>query len=167
LENQPNGTYALDKHNQRIYNEFAQPAHVEYLMTEVLKTINSLINAEISVDEAPRIYAKIHVGLVDIHPFGDGNGRLARLIANLPLLNAGLPPIMISQQDRREYISLLSDYDTAIGQINVNTGVWPDEALLTDFNRFCAASYALTQQIIHEAVNIQQTRNVRVASSLS
>lgn len=51
--------------------------------------------------------AKVHEGFVDIHPFVDGNGRTARLLMNLALLQAGyaitvLPPVL-----RADYIALI------------------------------------------------------------
>jgi Fic family protein len=50
--------------------------------------------------------ALLHLELVTIHPFVDGNGRTARLLMNLALLQAGyvitiIPPIM-----RQQYISV-------------------------------------------------------------
>ena len=47
---------------------------------------------------------------VHFHPFWDGNGRPARLIANLPLLTSGLPPLVIQQKDRQSYKKTLADY---------------------------------------------------------
>ncbi|MEX3727434.1 Fic family protein [Bilophila wadsworthia] len=49
-------------------------------------------------ENAPSIYTRLHIPFVHIHPFADGNGRLARLISNLPLLRAGLPPIIIPKE---------------------------------------------------------------------
>ena len=37
--------------------------------------------------------AVVHVELVLIHPFREGNGRLARLVAAVMALQAGLPPL--------------------------------------------------------------------------
>ena len=52
-----------------------------------------------------------------IHPFADGNGRLARLISNLPLLRAGLPPIIIPKEWRQEYITLLAEHQRERGTL--------------------------------------------------
>ncbi len=40
--------------------------------------------------------AEVHVELVLIHPFREGNGRIARLLSVLMALQAGLPPLDFS-----------------------------------------------------------------------
>jgi Fic family protein len=44
-----------------------------------------------------------------IHPFADGNGRVSRLIASLPLLGAGFPPIMVKSERKSEYYTALRE----------------------------------------------------------
>ena len=41
--------------------------------------------------------AEVHVELILIHPFRDGNGRIARLLSVLMGLQAGLPPLDFSE----------------------------------------------------------------------
>jgi Fic family protein len=48
--------------------------------------------------------AEAHYRLVTIHPFTDGNGRVARLLMNLLLLRAGYPLAIIRVEDRFAYI---------------------------------------------------------------
>ena len=48
--------------------------------------------------------AKAHFDLVTIHPFIDGNGRTARLLMNLILLQHGYPPAIKRVTNRVEYI---------------------------------------------------------------
>jgi len=48
-----------------------------------------------------------HYELVTIHPFSDGNGRTARLLMNLILMQNGYPPAIISKRDRDRYITSL------------------------------------------------------------
>ena len=53
--------------------------------------------------------ALFHFKFVFIHPFADGNGRTARLLLNLILMQNGYPPIIIKAdpQDRLEYYTTL------------------------------------------------------------
>ncbi len=51
--------------------------------------------------------AHTHFWLVDIHPFVDGNGRTARLLMNLLLLQSGYPIAIIRQEDRAAYYAAL------------------------------------------------------------
>ena len=51
--------------------------------------------------------ALAHFKLVDIHPFVDGNGRTARLLMNLILMQAGFPPTIIKTNDRKAYYAAL------------------------------------------------------------
>jgi Fic family protein len=52
--------------------------------------------------------ALIHKELVTIHPFIDGNGRAARLLMNLALLQAGYPVAIIPPILRRDYLDTLN-----------------------------------------------------------
>jgi len=51
----------------------------------------------------------IHLVLVRCHPYEDGNGRLTRMIASLPLIQHGYPPISLS-------LPLQEEYHRAIGK---------------------------------------------------
>ena len=48
---------------------------------------------------------KTHLDFVSIHPFADGNGRCARLLMNLLLMQNGYCPIIIRPRDRKRYIN--------------------------------------------------------------
>jgi cell filamentation protein len=47
-------------------------------------------------EEIIHAIAEVHTELVLIHPFREGNGRLARMVAVLMSLQAGLPPLDFS-----------------------------------------------------------------------
>lgn len=51
--------------------------------------------------------AHAHFWLMDIHPFVDGNGRVARLLMNLLLLQSGYPIAIIRTEDRLAYYAAL------------------------------------------------------------
>jgi cell filamentation protein len=58
--------------------------------------------------EVIRALAETHVELVLIHPFRDGNGRLARVLSTLMALQAGLPLLdfsMIAGDKKKEYFT--------------------------------------------------------------
>ena len=52
--------------------------------------------------------SEIHLKFAIIHPFSDGNGRMARLIMNFILDRSGFPMIDISVKNREKYIHALS-----------------------------------------------------------
>lgn len=55
--------------------------------------------------------ALAHHRLAAIHPFIDGNGRTARLVMNLLLLQRGYPPAIILRVNRRQYYGVLQRAD--------------------------------------------------------
>ena len=81
---EPNGTYAVDDSGAQVFVEYAAPEDVPALMAEVIDGVNATRLRPDDAGEAAPAYARIHAGFVSIHPFWDGNGRLARLIANVP-----------------------------------------------------------------------------------
>jgi Fic family protein len=56
--------------------------------------------------------AKLHKELVNIHPFVDGNGRTARLLMNLALLQMGYTITIIPPVLRSDYITLIKRSQT-------------------------------------------------------
>ena len=61
----------------------------------------------ITQDHPLIIAAQTHYKIVTIHPFVDGNGRTARLIMNLLLLQTGYPPAIIELTKRKKYIDAI------------------------------------------------------------
>ncbi|MFT5112686.1 MAG: fido (protein-threonine AMPylation protein) [Parasphingorhabdus sp.] len=156
---EPNGTYAIDPRGNQVFIEYAMPVFVPALMAELINEINEVAPENTNLRNAPYHYAKIHMGIAHIHPFWDGNGRIARLLANIPLLKAGLPPLVISQQQRRTYIQVLANYQLGVGQLTKRSGVWPELAMLKQFSNFCAPCYDTTSELVKKAHEIQDKRS--------
>lgn len=78
---------------------------VPNLMDALLETISKM-NAH------PIIAAAyLHHGLVRIHPFTDGNGRVARLLTNLHFMRYGYPVVILKKEDRKKYYTHLRKAD--------------------------------------------------------
>lgn len=57
---------------------------------------------------------RLHMAIINIHPFSDGNGRVARLIMNYELIKNNYPPININESQKLSYYSIIEE-------ININT----------------------------------------------
>ena len=64
-------------------------------------------SSTMSVDELYQITFDAHYNLVTIHPWADGNGRMARLVMNMLQFEFGLIPTKILKEDKEEYIKAL------------------------------------------------------------
>ena len=59
------------------------------------------------------IAAEAHTRFVNIHPFIDGNGRTARLLMNLILLQNGYVPAVIKNSERVKYLDALEHWQNS------------------------------------------------------
>ena len=94
-------------------HRFAEPEETPPLMEEWTRDFRR--DLERSAYPLPLFLAESHWSFLRIHPFDDGNGRTARLLANYALLRNNLPPIVIKSEDRDRYIIGLQNAD--IGRI--------------------------------------------------
>lgn len=87
---------------------FADPLDVPSRIQDYLKIVNQgITSAEILLVQL----AKIHHEFLLIHPFDDGNGRVARLLLNYVLMKNGYPPIIIRTEQKKEYLAALRRAD--------------------------------------------------------
>ncbi len=78
---------------------------------ELMKPVYIMLNDKRKGIDAIKSAAKLHHETVRIHPFVDGNGRLARLLMNLRLMRAGFPPTILRREERRAYYTSLEKAD--------------------------------------------------------
>lgn len=93
--------------DKRYFPNFSK---VPDMLDALCEKINQRIDAVLD-EEVLKLAADIHYRLVDIHPFGDGNGRTARLFMNYIQLYHKEPLIKIFTQDRKEYLHALNYTD--------------------------------------------------------
>ena len=86
---------------------FPYPEKVAFLMSEFYEWLN-VIQGESPI----KIAADAHYKFVTIHPFVDGNGRVARLLMNLVLAIHGYPMAVIKNEERSRYLSSLEKAQT-------------------------------------------------------
>ncbi len=77
------------------------------LLEQLCISVNEKIDT-VKDEEILKLAADIHYNFVNIHPFGDGNGRTARLLMNYIQLYHNEPLIKIFAEDRAEYIDALN-----------------------------------------------------------
>ncbi|MHB8126704.1 MAG: Fic family protein [Desulfitobacteriaceae bacterium] len=83
---------------------YCPPVQVESEMDKLLSIFHYLENNKIH----PIIIAAwFHHGFVQIHPFQDGNGRIARLLASLILIKNDLFPFTVKRDEKKQYIDSL------------------------------------------------------------
>lgn len=85
---------------------FIPPAghKISELMTDFVQQIGNQKDQKNELELA----VFIHHRFVWIHPFFDGNGRTARLLMNLWLMQLGYPPAVILKNDRKKYYDALN-----------------------------------------------------------
>lgn len=75
----------------------------EWLQQERAHLLNS------SIEHAYSISFEVHYRLVSIHPWADGNGRMARLLMNLIQYEAGVIPSIVNRENRIPYMEALAE----------------------------------------------------------
>lgn len=133
---EPYETEAIDQNGKKILKKFQPgkykefPNHVKTITGETLTFTDPLkveeemqallIWHEKEMKERmlhPLVFAAtFHHAFIKIHPFDDGNGRLARILMNLILIKNEYPPVIIKTEDKENYLRALQIADG--GEIN-------------------------------------------------
>ncbi|MBR1466121.1 MAG: Fic family protein [Bacteroidaceae bacterium] len=93
--------------------EYASPEETPALMTDLVDWYNE---AELSCKYTPvELAALFHYRYIRIHPFEDGNGRIARLMVNYILSRHGYPMIVVRSRKKDQYLEALHKTDLTVG----------------------------------------------------
>lgn len=81
---------------------------VPQLLQKFADSVNIRIEG-VSGNDSVKLAADVHYNFINIHPYGDGNGRTARLLMNYIQMYHNEPLIKIFTEDRAEYIDALNE----------------------------------------------------------
>ena len=84
----------------------AAPGEVKEEMSELLSELVEFPSEKVLIAAA-----YFHVKFENIHPFADGNGRTGRLAMNYLLVQHNHPPVIIHEEDRKQYYDALEMWD--------------------------------------------------------
>ena len=157
---QSNFTNYTDNDNKQQWREYPAPQKIQGLMSQWLDHLNNSLTTTHTQDTAADIYADLHLNFVTIHLFFDGNGRMARLLANLPVLKSGFPPIVVPQEDRYHYKQCLSDYQNTVENLAdlSELAQLPANSEKQNFVELCSGYWSETSGLLDQAIAMQQKR---------
>ncbi len=119
--------------------DYASPEETPALMADLVEWYNE---AEKSGKLSPvELAALFHYRYIRIHPFEDGNGRIARLMVNFILARHDYPMIVIRSRKKNEYIEALHQTDLEIGPVpsdGAHAGIKDIRPFLKYFNDLVA-----------------------------
>jgi Fic family protein len=147
--------------------EYSNHWEVPKLMQRWLDMLNTEILSAKERQDVLNAYSKLHMSFVGIHPFWDGNGRIARLVSNLPCLKAGFPPIIIAKEKRYDYIMALAEYQLANGVPSLQTELVQEGPLLNKFRTFCEQNWRISLELVEQAHILQRNREQKARNAFT
>ena len=95
--------------------DYATPEETPSLMTDLVDWYNQ---AEGEGKLSPiELAALFHYRYIRIHPFEDGNGRIARLMVNFILMRHDYPMIVVRSRKKQDYLEALHKTDLEVGPV--------------------------------------------------
>ena len=93
--------------------EYASPEETPALMSDLIDWYNE---ERLSRNYTPEVLAALfHYRFIRIHPFEDGNGRMARLLTNFILASNGYPMLVVRSRNKSAYLEALHKTDLQVG----------------------------------------------------
>jgi Fic family protein len=139
-----------------INDNYASPLHIPALMNAWLEELNHRRSADTRpLDD----YVWAHATFARIHPFADGNGRMARLLANLPVIAKGQLPFLIPFEQRLRYIESLATWEISCGSPQKAEDLHAKLEDLADFRLLCEEAAHKSEEILKEVQALQNARS--------
>lgn len=121
--------------------DYASPEETPAMMTNLVDWYNK---AEQEGKMSPVDLAILfHYRYIRIHPFEDGNGRIARLMVNYILSRHGYPMIVVRSRKKQDYLEALHKADIRVGD-SPSDGVKASLSQIRPFQKY------MTDLIAHE-----------------
>lgn len=143
----------------------ANPEFVNGFMHDLVRDYNS-DNGKYFLEKI----AYFHAEFENIHPFGDGNGRIGRLLTNEQLDMLGLPPIIIPNKSKfDEYYPALDEY-TKTNKVDKLTGLFASlliEALYRRITKLTAKKIIpVADWAKNNGINLQSATNKAIRGTI-
>ena len=136
--------------------DYASPEETPGLMNDLVDWYNA---AEQDGKLSPvELAALFHYRYIRIHPFEDGNGRIARLMMNYILARHGYPMVVVRSRKKNEYLEALHQTDLEVGPVPAD-GACAD---IRDIRPFMKYFNALVAEEIYNDVLFVSERNENV-----
>lgn len=119
--------------------EYASPEETPALMADLVDWYN---DEEAKSRLSPvELAALFHYRYIRIHPFEDGNGRIARLIVNFILARHDYPMIVVRSRSKKDYLEALHQADLEVGA-TPNAGAHAPLEHIRPFSKYFTAMAA-------------------------
>ena len=135
-------------------HQYCPPEHVPAEMDRLIKYHENHHELEVSPDVSA---AWLHHRFAQIHPFQDGNGRVARALASLVFIRANWFPLVVTRNDRTRYIEALGKADS--GDLRALVGLFGSIQ-----ERWFSKSLSIVGDVEREHVSLDQMLDTIVES---
>jgi Fic family protein len=99
------------------FHEIAQPARI---LPGLQKVFEATETAEFRNAHAIQRAARLHHGLMQVFPYTDNTGRIARLFSSMILFQAGYLPVIVHATDRQRYYESLRQPEGALRELTMD-----------------------------------------------
>lgn len=131
--------------------EYASPEETPALMTDLVNWYNEENEkGELTPVELATVF---HYRYIRIHPFEDGNGRIARLMVNYILSSHGLPMIVVRSRKKDAYLDALHQSDLLVGKLP-SDGAHANISEIAPFLKYMTGIIA--EEIMNDALFISE-----------